>query len=53
MLILAGRLAILDDELLLLRALPIGLGEIEMLDGALDAERVVECFDHGRLVRIL
>ena len=42
-LILAGRLAILDDELLLLRSLPIGLGEVEVLDGALDAERVVQC----------
>jgi len=48
-LVLAGRLAILDDELLLLRPLPIGLGEVEVLDGALDAERVVECFGHDRL----
>src|SRR5205085_7574362 len=52
-LVLAGRLAILDDELLLLRAFPIGLGEVEVLDRALDAERVSEClvesFGHARL----
>jgi len=48
-LVLAGGLAVLDDELLLLRPFPIGLGEIEVLDGALDAERIVECFGHGRL----
>src|SRR5262249_30471980 len=47
--VLAGGLAILDDELLLLRPLPIGLGEVEVLDGALDADRIVECLDHGRL----
>src|SRR5262245_41030069 len=41
MLVLASRLAILEDELLLLRPLPIRLGEIEVLDGALDAERIV------------
>ncbi len=46
MLVLAGRLAMLDDELLLLRALPVGLGVIEMLDSAFDAERVVEFLGH-------
>src|SRR5262249_47126777 len=48
-LVLAGGLAILDDELLLLRPFPIGLGKVEVLDRALDAERIVECFGHARL----
>src|SRR5450631_3521380 len=37
-LVFAGRLAALDDELLAPRSLPVRLGEIEVLDGALDAE---------------
>src|SRR5205085_6534420 len=48
-LILARHLAILEHELPLLRALPVGFGEVEVPDGALDAERVVECFGHTRL----
>src|SRR6266568_3243874 len=47
-LILAGGLAVLDDELLLAGALPIRLGEIEVFNRTLDAERVVECFRHSR-----
>src|SRR5262249_28415272 len=49
LLALTGCLAILDADLLLLRPLPIGLGEVEVLDGALDADRIVECLGHGRL----
>src|SRR5262245_9501692 len=48
-LILAGGLAVLDDELLPPRALPIRFGEIEVFNCTLYAESVVECFRHGRL----
>src|SRR5262249_55926466 len=48
-LILSGGLAVLDDQLLLPGALPIGLREIEVFNRALDTEGVVECFRHGRL----
>src|SRR5712671_1764448 len=47
-LIFSGRLAVLHEQLLLLRPFPIGLGEVEVLDRALDAQRVVECFGHYR-----
>src|SRR5919197_5339169 len=48
-LILAGGLAVLDDELLLPPGLPIRLREIEVFNRAFDAERVIQCFRHGRL----
>src|SRR5262249_41912465 len=48
-LVLAGGLAILDEELLLFRPLPIGLGKVEVLDGALAPALIVECFAHGPL----
>ena len=51
-LILLGRLAVLDDELLLPRRLPERHGEVEVLDVALDAERVVQCDGHGVLASL-
>src|SRR5262249_14210236 len=46
-LILAGRLAVLEHELLAFGSFPVRLGEVEMPDGALDGQRVVK--GHVRL----
>src|SRR6185436_8039188 len=46
---LARRLAALEHELLLLRAFPVGLREVEMLDAALDGKSVFQRLVHDGL----